>query len=300
MDGDGKAFLCPENDHFYATSKYESLDPGEPEIRLIELRPGRRNDPIICKLLQPVSLSSSKQGYLAISYCAGDPADIEPITLQDLQFNVFKPIAKVLTYIRKPHQSFHLWIDQLCIDQSNAEERAYQVSLMRYIYTEARETVAWLGYEDPNRIGDAFDLIRKICAGRKEFADCLKPMFSEEDQDRKAWDIEHACDSDVALQLQYQVILEPEDISPLEALVKLPWWTRCWILQGAILSKCVKLVYGNDAILLDDIQNAYNAIVLCHRTMFLEYTQDNTSRTTILKVVRRIVFGIYSDRFYQS
>ncbi|KAF7591830.1 hypothetical protein BBP40_001027 [Aspergillus hancockii] len=40
------------------------------------------------------------------------------------------------------------WIDQICIDQSNLEERGSQVSIMDQIYEVASYTLIWLGLED--------------------------------------------------------------------------------------------------------------------------------------------------------
>ncbi|KAH7364025.1 heterokaryon incompatibility protein-domain-containing protein [Rhexocercosporidium sp. MPI-PUGE-AT-0058] len=50
------------------------------------------------------------------------------------------------------HEQFtfptYLWIDAVCIDQNNIEERGQQVSLMFEIYTKASVVIAWLGGED--------------------------------------------------------------------------------------------------------------------------------------------------------
>jgi hypothetical protein len=42
----------------------------------------------------------------------------------------------------------YLWIDQICIDQDNMEERELQVSLMKEIYSQALGGLIWLGEED--------------------------------------------------------------------------------------------------------------------------------------------------------
>jgi len=39
------------------------------------------------------------------------------------------------------------WVDILCVDQSNGEERNHQVKLTKDIYTKACAAVAWLGGE---------------------------------------------------------------------------------------------------------------------------------------------------------
>jgi Heterokaryon incompatibility protein (HET) len=41
-----------------------------------------------------------------------------------------------------------LWIDSICIDQTNVEERNQQVSLMGELYPSARHVTVWLGEKD--------------------------------------------------------------------------------------------------------------------------------------------------------
>lgn len=42
------------------------------------------------------------------------------------------------------------WIDQICIDQNSILENNLQVAMMAKIYSEADETIIWLG---PHRLG---------------------------------------------------------------------------------------------------------------------------------------------------
>lgn len=42
----------------------------------------------------------------------------------------------------------HLWIDAVCIDQSNAREKAAQIPLMGEVYSRAGRVLAWLGAEE--------------------------------------------------------------------------------------------------------------------------------------------------------
>jgi hypothetical protein len=46
---------------------------------------------------------------------------------------------------RLPRTWKYIWIDALCIDQSNLPERNHQVKLMSALYSQARHVVAWLG-----------------------------------------------------------------------------------------------------------------------------------------------------------
>jgi hypothetical protein len=50
--------------------------------------------------------------------------------------------------INGQRKSRYIWIDQICIDQSNLPERNQQVAIMGQIFGKARTVIAWLGKED--------------------------------------------------------------------------------------------------------------------------------------------------------
>ncbi|OHW93756.1 heterokaryon incompatibility protein [Colletotrichum incanum] len=43
-----------------------------------------------------------------------------------------------------------LWVDAMCIDQHNSQEKSHQVQMMGRIYEAARNVVVWLGKKEPN------------------------------------------------------------------------------------------------------------------------------------------------------
>ncbi|KAF9871838.1 heterokaryon incompatibility protein [Colletotrichum karsti] len=49
-----------------------------------------------------------------------------------------------------PERKFNFWIDAICIDQTNHDERSNQVRLMGEIYQSAHRVIAWLGSKQPN------------------------------------------------------------------------------------------------------------------------------------------------------
>jgi hypothetical protein len=51
-----------------------------------------------------------------------------------------------------------LWVDAICIDQRDHEERGQRVRLMREIHMRAFETVVLLGYEAHRRFQRAIEL----------------------------------------------------------------------------------------------------------------------------------------------
>ncbi|KAF2679376.1 hypothetical protein K458DRAFT_394070 [Lentithecium fluviatile CBS 122367] len=56
-----------------------------------------------------------------------------------------KNLATALRYLRRKRESRVLWIDSLCINQDDAEERSRQVARMAEIYALAPRVVVWLG-----------------------------------------------------------------------------------------------------------------------------------------------------------
>jgi hypothetical protein len=54
-----------------------------------------------------------------------------------------------------------IWIDQICIDQNNLEERSNQVQIMGSIFQKAKQVVVWLG-EEENDSDSGFELAKKI------------------------------------------------------------------------------------------------------------------------------------------
>lgn len=61
---------------------------------------------------------------------------------------VRKELALALKYLRQPGQERILWIDAICIDQTNLGERNHQVQMMSRIYTRASQVCVWLGEAD--------------------------------------------------------------------------------------------------------------------------------------------------------
>ena len=52
-----------------------------------------------------------------------------------------------------------MWIDAICINQSNVAERELKVGLMRDIYQQAEGVVIWLGLRKP-KTELAFEFLR--------------------------------------------------------------------------------------------------------------------------------------------
>ena len=113
-------------------------------IRLLTIAPGEpRND--ISATLEAHAVDSLPD-FTAISYCWGDAKLNMPVVVNGARFRVTTNLYAALLHLKLSGRSnTKLWIDAICINQSNNEEKAEQVSMMQDIYGLAKETMVWLG-----------------------------------------------------------------------------------------------------------------------------------------------------------
>ncbi|KAK5124827.1 hypothetical protein LTR85_001540 [Meristemomyces frigidus] len=138
-------FFSPQNVAFYASAVYTSLDHKRQEIRLLEVLPGSKLDQLHCNLAAPIPLEDASGRYEAVSYCAGNPKDTVCVTVNGLDFNIFASLNQALHRLRRGKKTRVLWIDQVCINQDDLEERSSQVQLMGEIYANAKRGLIRMG-----------------------------------------------------------------------------------------------------------------------------------------------------------
>jgi hypothetical protein len=111
---------------------YKTLNIQERQIRLVLLDGSKSwDEPITCGL-HVVSLST-KPEYKALSYVWGDAEDKLPILVCGEELMVTRNLEAGLRHMRfHGHQT--LWIDAICINQDDLDERREQVGIMKDIY----------------------------------------------------------------------------------------------------------------------------------------------------------------------
>jgi Heterokaryon incompatibility protein (HET) len=146
-------------------SVYENLPLGPNQIRLQTVSQPTsddENDPIHCSL-EVVNLTDETPipQYYALSYTWGAPAEYgkfkgmtselnHPITCQGKLLWVTENLGAFLKYVRKASwlSGKKFWIDAICIDQQDMDEKSRQVKSMSHIYSSAKKVIMWLGEED--------------------------------------------------------------------------------------------------------------------------------------------------------
>jgi hypothetical protein len=87
-----------------------------------------------------------KPKYVALSYAWGDLRDTEMITIGQSSVPVTKYLYSALEHLRYNNEEVRtIWIDALCINQRDNDEKSWQVQLMREIYQRATSVTIWLG-----------------------------------------------------------------------------------------------------------------------------------------------------------
>jgi hypothetical protein len=78
------------------------------------------------------------------------PTDkVDKETTPSKPFEITRSMATALRRLRKKAGTAKIWIDAICINQNNLQERAEQVSIMVIPYSQAKTVHFWLGQGDP-------------------------------------------------------------------------------------------------------------------------------------------------------
>ena len=113
---------------------YEYLDFSAREIRLVNLLPGKESESIYCRL-EHVSLDK-KPDFEALSYSWCPSVELRPMLLNDHSHFATDNLHQVLRRLQLKSQIRSLWVDLICINQSDDAERTQQVQLMNSIYND--------------------------------------------------------------------------------------------------------------------------------------------------------------------
>lgn len=146
---------------------YSPLSSGHDSIRLLRLMPHEdESADIQCELFEyPLQNSCGTHLYEALSYVWGNPEKKLRIFMHNHNFDVTVNLHAALLCLRNHFMERILWVDALCIDQANQEEKGHQIQSMAKIYGQANRVVVWLG-EAADDSDLAFEYIR-VTGGKK-------------------------------------------------------------------------------------------------------------------------------------
>lgn len=201
---------------------YQSLD--EPtHTRLVELNPGNGEEPIACTLVH-ISLQNLCHSYSALSYTWGDANDRREIICDGKKLSVTANLHSSLRRIRRQDKSCMLWIDAICINQSDITEREAQIPNMKSIYQQASEVIADVG-DWTKEPGLAFQLASKIIG---VFLDLDSSVIISE-SDYEKYDLPPSHD---------------KAWKAWTSFLGRPWFRRVWVIQEFALASNVRMLCG--------------------------------------------------------
>jgi hypothetical protein len=202
-----------------STFKHTPFDLERPGIRLLRLLKGE--DPLIhCELFQTWHDGDDTDSipYEALSYTWGGVEMAASVHIGSGTYNVTENLYLALHHLRYQHEDRILWVDAICIDQSNNQERGHQVNQMRDIYSKADRVLIWLG--------PATDDVDTLMDSLKEL----------EKRSRRNWAIHDKrwTENWSSLQLESQTghwDIANRQLRGLKSLLERAWFKRVWILQ---------------------------------------------------------------------
>jgi hypothetical protein len=164
----------------------------------------------------------------------GDPEIQATLQIEGASLKVTTNLELALRYLRLPKKPRTIWIDAICIDQSNIKERNQQVGLMKGIYSSCAVDWVWIG-ESNDRTQSAIDVIK-----------CMKSLNLQRLTDRGNKDF-GITGSDKLVSLS-ELGLEEDNIDPwdLRRLLQCSTiWERVWVMREIACYPRAVLVVGN-------------------------------------------------------
>lgn len=218
--------------------RYDPLDLGRPAIRLVRLLPGVSSDPITCELCQALLNQEDEIiPYEALSYTWGSAEASKQIIVNGKKLKVTKNLHQALQQLRDIVQDRILWIDAICINQGNENEKGHQVQQMGEIYKQADRVLFYLGEGnlEVDTFMDALNMMGKLSLDYP----CRRWTTDDEGWDIVWTSAVHAVMGDPS----------PRQTAMLQQgywdLLKRSWFTRVWILQEAANARAGLVLCGS-------------------------------------------------------
>ncbi|KAH8755468.1 heterokaryon incompatibility protein-domain-containing protein [Hyaloscypha sp. PMI_1271] len=217
--------------------RYQPLQ-GQDAIRMVELLPG------IPGALIRVALHHRTLSDLptcsAVSYEWGSNVRELVIFCDDRVLKVTANLSLLLSKFRSSDSSQLLWIDAICINQEDLDERSQQVQLMGKIYKNAAVVLMWIGDQTPYT-GDAIPIFRHLPGLLHTFK--LNPGLDELDF------LPYAAHQDLdSSAKEYLWNIRQSSWAGMIDLLSRGYFDRLWVVQEIVLSSKAAVVCGNHQI----------------------------------------------------
>ncbi|KAH6880004.1 heterokaryon incompatibility protein-domain-containing protein [Thelonectria olida] len=231
---------------------YEAL-PQHDSIRLLTLHPGEGASRVQCSL-SAVRLSDQPK-YEALSYSSEDPRSLmKCILLDEEKYPVCDNLWWALLYLRHPSETRVLWVDGICINKNDIQERNCQVELTGMIVSQASCVVMWLG---------------RATIGSRQSMGLFNDLASASDSSDEG--------------VRRMISSRPGVEHKLRRLFHLRLcWTRPWILQEAVLAKDITMCCSGDQLTWDAFRTAVQRIISA--MPYIKSSEGSTKGASFIQV----------------
>jgi hypothetical protein len=213
--------------------------------------------------------------YEAVSYCWGTEALTEKIHLPSGTLAITKNLATGLRRLRCRDRPRHLWVDAVCINQQDDEEKGHQVAFMAQIFRNAECVLVWLG-EGNAEIHAGIETIRRLADSAWKYGlSPDQPFFRALELTEILWDKDNGI-SAALLRLSADI-----DYTSLNAFFAQAWFDRLWIVQEFVLASRVEILNCHDLLSYEEVLLAVALGLLLER----HPTTQRLSRMQFLKTV---------------
>jgi hypothetical protein len=216
-------------------------------IRLLKLHPYRAGYPLTASI-QTYALDTDVE-YDCLSYTWGTLATDHFIQIEDgdapnstdsistpssRPLRITEHLDLALRSIRSLDSPRWLWVDAICINQRDLDERSQQIPYMKHLFAHAHQVIVFLGGE-----ADGSDRVPEICRIIYQAKERWSEIHGIGNEDPFSIDITLA---------EYQALgLPPSNDNfwaALEAFLGRPWFTRAWIIQEVVHARKIFFICG--------------------------------------------------------
>jgi len=185
-------------------------------IRLLRLKRRSIFSEPSCELIQ-VPLDKAP-AFEAISHTWGDKDPSIPIVVDGHQILVTAAVEELLFYRRSFFCSSLFWIDAICINQSDVNEKSEQLPLMTDIYRRAFRVLVWLGASESFQDTRIVRKMIRVLTWPLIFLSTSSMLAGLFDNDEQAF-------------------------IAVGRLFSHPWFERIWVVQEVAVGKAVHVMY---------------------------------------------------------
>jgi hypothetical protein len=213
---------------------YRKLKNDPKQIRVLEIHAGAGTEDIRCTLRCICLTEEPQTKYETVSYAWGDKSQREYLFVNGVHINAPASSVKVLRRIRLLHKSRVVWIDAICINQTDIEERSQQVEIMGLIYARTVRNLIWLGEEDCDTASAIYSIaaisidIKHEAKDSDRLRDILYPSHLSQRASNAA--------GGMGPRISVTDLTVEVDQRALRRFFSSAWFSRLWVCQEASLS----------------------------------------------------------------